>query len=184
MTTLGLDLSLTNTGVCILSEKEHVLRNIKSKPQGDTPVDELLRIKGILSDIEDIITDGEYEIELVAIEGLAFMARNTTALVQLSALNYLTRNLLYEYNKPFVIVAPTSLKKFITGKGVAPKDTMMLEVYKRYNTSILDNNTCDAFALAQCAMAFTKGEKLPKYQEEVIALLDKQIQPQWKMKQK
>jgi len=67
-----------------------------------------------------------------SIEGMAFMAKNTTSLVQLAALNYMVREwIVYDENK-FIIVAPSSLKKFITGKGNAHKDLMMMTVYKKY----------------------------------------------------
>ena len=100
---LGIDLSLVGTGIVLLNNgKLEKKRLIKSKPLGDLPVDELKRILQIVEDIELIVTD---DLPMIAvIEGMAFMARNTTALVQLSALNYMTRTLLFNYKIPFIIV--------------------------------------------------------------------------------
>jgi len=96
--------------------------------------------------------------------------------VQLAALNYLTRELIYDINKEFIIVAPTSLKKFITGKGNSGKDIMILETYKRYGVSFDDNNICDAFSLAKVGEAlYNKKIKLTKPQAEVINLLKEQL---------
>jgi crossover junction endodeoxyribonuclease RuvC len=75
----------------------------------------------------------------------------------------------------FVIVAPSTLKKFVTGKGNAPKDLMLMEVYKRYGVTFTDDNLCDGFALAKVAHVLTTGDKVTKFQQEVIDLLNKQV---------
>lgn len=177
MKTLGLDLSLVSTGVCLLDGKnEPFLKTISSKPSGDSYIAELRRIKNIVREIEDILMDN-YDIDIIAIEGLAFMAKNTTSLMQLAGLSYMVRNMLDDYGKRFLVIAPSSLKKFITSKGNATKDIMMLETFKRYDISILDNNQCDAFGLAKCASYYKKKNlsDLTKEQKEVIELLNKQI---------
>lgn len=174
---LGLDLSLVGSGLVILKNgKLEKQKLIKSKPiLNGKPIDEVGRIRKIVEEIESIISD---ELPSIAvIEGLAFMVRNATALVQLSALNYMTRAMLVDYHVPFVIVAPTSLKKFITGSGVAKKDVMLIETYKRYGVSILNDNECDAYGLAQVGLALLGGNSktTTKLQEEVLMLLKKQL---------
>jgi len=172
---LGLDLSLVGTGVAILRNGKLVKRElIKSKPAGDKPIDELKRIRRIVEQLEFIVSENEPDVAVI--EGLAFMARNSTALVQLSALNYMTRAMLADYNIPFIIVAPTSLKKFITGSGASKKDVMLIETYKRYGVSMLDDNVCDAFGLAQVGLALLGGNSKAtnKTQLEVLELLKKQ----------
>jgi Holliday junction resolvasome RuvABC endonuclease subunit len=115
--------------------------------------------------------------DLVLIEGLAFMARNTTALVQLAGLNYLMRILLDEFEWPFVIVAPSSLKKFITQKGNADKNVMMMTVYKDYGHEFMDDNVCDGYSLAVCGQAVLGNplKDLTIPQKEVINLLKSQL---------
>jgi len=115
-------------------------------------------------------TIGDKKPDLAVIEGLAFMSRNTTSLIQLAGLNYMIRHQMYKIGIPFLIVPPTSLKKFITGKGNAPKEFMLMEVYKRFNEEFRDNNTCDAYCLAKIgeAMLDPKNPKLKIYQQEVI----------------
>lgn len=182
MNVIGLDLSLVATGfINLIDGKLEKKILIKSKPSGPKPTDELKRLQGILANITDEvgITNeiGKFPfIDMVAIEGLAYMAKNTTSLVQLAALNYFVRERLYVFNIPFVIVAPTTLKKFVTGKGNSPKDVIMLEIYKRYGVSIMDNNLADAYGLARIAEALLNNKiKLNKPQQEVIKVLNPQL---------
>lgn len=171
MKILGADLSLTGTGLVVLTDGKVTFQKlIKSKPQGDKPKDELQRLIGIIRQVK---VEG---IDLVVVEGIAFGIRKTTSLAQLSALNYLVRMQCWENSVPFVIVSPNTLKKFITGKGVGEKDQMMLAAYKKWDFSPSDNNICDAFGLAQIGKALLdKKGKYLEYEQEVINLLKSQI---------
>ena len=168
---LGLDLSLRSSGVIKL-ENDKIInqRLIKSKPTGKLPIDELKRLMAIRDevDIENI--------SLVVIEGIAFGIRKTTSLSQLSALNYMVREKCYSNKVPFIIVAPTTLKKFITGKGNIKKDVILLEIFKRYDIEFYDDNLGDAYGLAKIGESIL-NEKTdsPVFQTEVIKLLNKQI---------
>ena len=175
---LGLDLSLTGTGVVVLNDGKIVKqRLIKSKPISDgKPSDEVKRIRKIVEEIELIVGDSTPTIAVI--EGLAFMVKNATALVQLAALNYMTRAMLMDYNVPFLIIAPTSLKKFVTGNGAAKKDVMLIETYKRWGVSILNDNECDAYGLARLGYSILQLDSKPKItqiQQEVITLVSKQL---------
>jgi crossover junction endodeoxyribonuclease RuvC len=76
-----------------------------------------------------------------------------------------------------MIVAPSSLKKFITGSGKGDKDMMMMSVYKNYGFEAMDNNECDAYSLAVCGLGVIGKpiRELIKPQLEVINLLKKQL---------
>lgn len=171
----GIDLSLTGTGI-ILLQGEKILQQklIKSKPT-KTPLEEVKRLRGIIDGIP-LALEGQ-KVTLAVIEGLAFMARNTTALVQLAGLSYLLRDELADYQIPFLIVAPTSLKKFAIGKGNAGKDEMMLAVFKKWGETLVNDNLSDAYALARVGEAFLlvnddgHWNSLTKPQQEVIKLL-------------
>lgn len=181
MVTVGLDLSLAKTGLVVLNEDGviHDYRLIKSKPAGDKPSAETRRIVKIAEDIMEAVDNAlpDVDPDLVVIEGLAFMARNTSALVQLSGLNYLTRVLLDELKWPFLIVTPSSLKKFITQKGNSDKNVMMMTIYKDYGHEFFDDNICDAFSLAACGLAVLdkplKEMTIP--QKEVVTMLKTQL---------
>lgn len=169
---VGLDLSLRATGVVTIDSKGKIISSnlIKTKPT-EGVVAELQRLIEIKDQIS--ILPG---VALVAIEGIAFMSGPmATALAQLSGLNYLVRSDLYKNLHRFIIVAPTTLKKFATGKGNCDKNVVMLEVYKRWGESFTDDNLCDAFVLAQIARTLVGAAKPDsKPQEEVVNLLVKQ----------
>lgn len=176
MICIGLDLSLQKTGIAVLHDKDLVDSSlVKSKPNGDKPIDEMHRLRTIVESIGNVVF--KYQPDLVVIENLAFMARNTSALVQLSALNYMVRGLLVDDDIKWVVVAPTTLKKFVTGKGNSDKNIMMMEVYKQYGHTFSEDNTMDAFALSALGMALL-GQALRKLtvpQKQVIELLQKQL---------
>jgi len=179
ITSAGIDLSLTGTGLVVLTDGKIVRQHlIKSKPVGAKPVDELDRILKIVSEIREHLRGTM--VHIAVIENLAFGVRNATSLTQLAALNYFVRKMLvYDcgYEIPFVLVAPTSLKKFATGSGASKKDVMLMEVFKRWGVTILDDNICDAYALAQVGLALLEGnsKNTTKIQKEVINLIKKQL---------
>ena len=59
----------------------------------------------------------------------------------------LEESLVHKYD----IIPPNTLKKFITGKGNAKKELMLLKVYKRWGVEFNDNNMADAYSLAKKA---------------------------------
>jgi crossover junction endodeoxyribonuclease RuvC len=172
---IGIDPSLVETGVVgVRNGKVEFSHLVKSKKIGDTPREEMERIRNIVDEIIFIIE--KYNPAIVVMESIAFMAHNTTALAQLCGVNYMVRDAVYK-NHLLYMVTPTGLKKFITGKGNCQKDLMLLETYKRYKISFSNNNSCDAFGLAKIGEALiNKDLKLPKHQEEVISILKKQYE--------
>lgn len=181
MKVIGLDLSLTNTGVAIIEDGKLLYSGVvKSKPRGDKPIDELQRIVGIVTEVMALILNRKLyktagDPELVVIENLAFMAQGTS-LTQLAGLSYLIRYFLTNVNSKFVLVAPSSLKKFITGKGNGDKNLVLMEVYKRYGLSFTNDNEADAFGLAQIGVALTNDKtQLIQPQQEVVDLIKKQL---------
>jgi len=71
--------------------------------------------------------------------------------MQLAALHFYLRIRLYNEMKSYIITTPTTLKKFITGKGNAKKELMLLKVYKKWGKEFDNNNICDAYSLAEYA---------------------------------
>jgi crossover junction endodeoxyribonuclease RuvC len=181
MNVVGLDLSLTHTGVVILDGKGAILSQsvIRSKPSGDSYLAETLRIIKIAEEAVQRIDEFSpvKNPDLVVIENLAFMARNTSALTQLAGLSHLVRTLLSEFKWPYVLVAPSTLKKFITSKGNSDKNIMMMEIFKQYGHTFLDDNIADAYGLAAVGLAMLEKpiNKLTVPQAEVIKLLNVQL---------
>lgn len=179
--TIGIDPSLTNTGLVVVDCAGDLVtsQSLKSKKSGDRPLDEIRRLKDL---VERIYSTALASLEhgpclAVGLEGMAFMAKNTRSIVQLSSLNFMLRKkFMLDWKKDTYIVSPTSLKKFVSGKGNCPKDQMFLETYKRWGVEFPDNDQCDAYGLARIALAMTEGDKraYTKPQQEVIKLLSKQ----------
>lgn len=74
------------------------------------------------------------------------------------------------------IVAPTALKKFVTGRGNnVKKNEMLLAVYKRWGYETTNDNLADAYALARVAQAchelMNGSEDYPAFQQEVVQKL-------------
>ncbi|ORT58219.1 hypothetical protein [Streptomyces sp. CB03238] len=92
-------------------------------------------------------------IDVVAMEGYAAGAKFGRELagelggaVKLALLDVLDKPACYP-----IIVAPTKLKKYTTGKGTAAKAEMLLAVYKKWGVTYDDDNLADAYSLARAA---------------------------------
>lgn len=114
---LGIDQSLTGTGVIICGADHNILHHevIKSsKSDGDMYV----RVRNICNRIMDIIEP--YEIDRGCIEGIAMGARGMIG--DLGGLQHVIVNRLFECaDIDFVVVPPKTLKKQTTGSGNATK---------------------------------------------------------------
>jgi hypothetical protein len=86
-----------------------------------------------------------------AIEGYAFGSQMANMLGELGGAVKLT--LYYTLNEPDcfpLIVPPTSLKKYITGKGTGvKKNQVLLSVYKKWGVEFTDDNAADSYGLAR-----------------------------------
>lgn len=83
---------------------------------------------------------------LVVIEDYAF-SRADQAHAK-GELGGVIRLALWERGIETITVAPTALKKFVTGVGVAQKDEMRLAIYKRFGIEAKSQDELEAAALA------------------------------------
>lgn len=177
---LGLDFSITSTGVCVLSlypQKVIHVSSIPTKPDSADEWDDQIRFSFITDQVMDIIT--RYNCGHLFIEAPAFDAYdNGGRLAQLRGV-FLDR--LYKSGMPYpCYVAPTKLKKFIIGQGNKSKNLMGDAVRRHYpkelqNVSFQNDDQIDAFALAKFGqVSILVGKKLlpiknlPVYQREAI----------------
>lgn len=151
---LGIDPSLTGTGLVVVED------------DGQVPYEHAFGTKASMDMVGRLHTLSERALDiyrahapdLVVIEGLAF-GQHSSAVTGLAGLHWLLRYRLYrELVCCPVVVPPTTLKKFVTGKGNSPKDVMMMKVLKRWRREYTDNNLCDAYCLARWGQAFLAGE--------------------------
>lgn len=67
-----------------------------------------------------------------------------------------------------MIVPPTSLKKYVTGKGQGvSKSQILLNVYKKWGVEFTDDNAADSYGLAH----IVSGKAKLSYEKEVYEKL-------------
>ena len=141
---MAIDASLNESGICIFDNNgvliyTHIIDN-KKKLIG------MERLSHIKKNIEYIIKTKN--INIVGIEDYSYGSKGQ-AIINLGELGGVIRLYLYEHKIKFKTIAPTTIKKFITNKGNAKKELMLLKVYKKYGIEFENNNMCDAYALGK-----------------------------------
>lgn len=150
---VALDLSFTGTGWAYYSHPqetglEHRFLHtglFKSNPK-ETP---LLRMMDLASATLHLF--GPHPPQLVVLEGFAYGRANQAH--QMGGLGYLVRKALHDNGYRWIEVAPSALKKFVSGSGNANKDVMLKNVYKRFGFDTNDNNIADAVGLLYVGLA-------------------------------
>ena len=167
MNYLGLDLSLSSTGFYMICEDgKDIALEIDTKPQdfgGD-----IERADYIASYIIGQLDGRDVNI---AMEDF-FTGKQPGSVIKLAILGTMVRARLLEHGFRYVTFAPSQIKKFETGKGIAPKDTMLKSVFKRHNFDTSSNNIADACAIAYLCRAYHEwmgGRRdFLKYEQEVL----------------
>jgi Holliday junction resolvasome RuvABC endonuclease subunit len=156
---LGLDLSLTATGYAYNDEVTGVFR---SKSKG------MRR----LAEIREAVVELAYEADLVVIEDYAFSRADAHAHA-LGELGGVVRLALYERRIPYVDIKASSLKKFATGKGNAPKDAMLAAAIRKFDFAGSDNNEADAWLLRYMGLAaYVEWGAVTDYQREALGKIE------------
>lgn len=78
---------------------------------------------------------------------------------------------------PFVLVPPATLKKFATGSGTASKSDLRLQLWRRAELDLRDDNETDAWWLREIGLhlAGVPSIALPKAQTAILAKLPKPV---------
>jgi len=88
-----------------------------------------------------------------ALEGYSFGSKNGRGAA--GELGGVVRLAAHDAGVRLLVVPPTVLKKYVTGKGTGDKAVMLLHVYKRWGFETDDHNVADAYALARFAETAT-----------------------------
>jgi Holliday junction resolvasome RuvABC endonuclease subunit len=137
---MGIDLS-TKTGVAVVDSNKKLLLATEFEFEKFTGNARLQLIAGHLLDLI-----AQHEPDNIVIEGQIHGAKFVSAVQQDIAA--VARYVLYENDHPYYDVSPSTLKKFLTGKGTAKKELMMMEVLHQWGWKSSTNNIADAIALA------------------------------------
>ena len=162
---IGIDPSLTGCAVVVIDEVGKLIfsQRLENKLRG------VERLVFIRDRVHHILNYYSKDIQSIGIEGYARGAMNRRE--EAGELGGILRVMFFECGFPWIDIAPNQLKKFATGKGNAPKDHILLAVYKKWGVEFQTNDEADAFVAAQIVRAL--GEKLEAlaYEKEVLKKL-------------
>lgn len=170
---MGIDPSLTATGVCTvlldadswpsptgpapLDTVEHfvdVRTFSTSKPKLKTKREYSQRVTRVLDQVEEFLRISD----LVSMESLAYAAKGEAVWV-LPWIFGRVIDLCERYDKELIVVGTAQVKKYVTGKGIAPKEQALLATVRRFpQADIKDNNQADALV---CAAVGCRYKGLP-----------------------
>lgn len=163
---VGIDQSYSGFAITCLNESGFITTVYKSPFRG---VDRLFDIK------DHMVSSLQFRtIKDIAIEGYAFGSQMANMLGELGGVVKLTLHDIGPYYP--LIVPPTVLKKYATGKGQGiSKSQIMMQVYKKWGVELNDDNAADSYVLAKIVsgphtLAYEKeiNQKLqdPKFREK------------------
>jgi crossover junction endodeoxyribonuclease RuvC len=165
MIALGIDLSLTGTGLVAVEGNELHFSECY-KPKAKTGPERLIEIQRKVS--ENIVG---YDPDIICLEGYSFGSKGR-GVFQTGELGGVIRVLLYEMGIKWLEIPPSQVKKFAAGMGNCGKDIVLQQVYKRWGMEFKTSDEADAFVLAKIGtILLGHEEKLTKKQEEVIKVL-------------
>lgn len=177
ITAVGIDISLTRTGIAIVRDNRYSVAQVASKLKDFEAPEE--RIKYIATSIVKAVKKMAiaFNVELTDLYwGLEDYALNSRSgkIFERVELAGLVKQLLWSKTGrlPFK-VPPQTLKKFITGKGKGvEKNVMLLSVYTKYDIQFENDDVADAFSVAKVVDAcFLDSSKLYKYEQEVVKVV-------------
>ena len=160
MSIVGLDLSLTSTGVALVDSSN--VATWRKGTRTDTVAERAQRLIDITSRIlEHIPTD----VQLIVIEGPSLgQARQAGEHIRAGLWWHLATSLHLQRHS-VVEVPPATLKLYAAGRGNAHKDQVLASVIKRYpDADVTGNDIADALVLAAMGarrLGFPIEETLP-----------------------
>lgn len=137
---LGIDLSLTGTGLATIDDDGLHAWTFKSKLTG------LARLRSIRAEL----AYQRQDITLVVLEGPSYGSQQGSQQGhhERAGLWWLVVERLDQQSIPVAVAPPKSLKKYATGKGNASKEQVLVAAAKRIEGFDGDNNAADAAWLA------------------------------------
>lgn len=156
---VGLDLSLTGTGIAFTEPGDDIVqtRIVRPRSSGD------LRLPEIAA---EVIRHAEGA-ELVLIEGFLNIPPSAGPM---GMVHGAVRAALINAHLKYATLPPSSLKKFGTGKGNAKKADMAVAAYKRGQREFGDDNQCDAWWLWIAASQYLGQPSIAMPADQVAAL--------------
>lgn len=167
---VGLDPSLSSTGIALGPGLD--AHTIVTKPgdYGTTVAGRAARVTAIARRVIDLTEPGA----LVVIESPGFSRGAEPGAHLRAGLWWLLIVELFDQGCEVIEVAPTTLKKFATGRGNADKADMRMALYQRAGLDLRDDNQVDAWWLREVGLQLAghpDALTLPKPQVAALARL-------------
>jgi len=144
---VGLDPSYNSFGLIVIDQEGKI-------------VEQKLLISDTKDEAEDRIISLEKEFDFIPkilglqsvyMEGPSYSS-DGAFILQMGALHYYLRIFFRKKNIDYNIIAPGTLKKFITDDGRAKKDLILLKTYKKWGVEFDVHDLADAYGLARMAL--------------------------------
>jgi len=177
----GFDLSLTSSGVAFIIQDGIsvglITANIKPKPKMHE-LDRLVYFSSVFDRLAFCLRTSFFGKQpFVSVEGYAMGVRGGRSF-SIGEQGGLFRHKMWLNDFPLTVIAPTSLKKFISGEGFADKALIMKKLYtKFYGIDVDDDDQADASAIALVNLmvhnhennfVFTRKLALTEYQKDCL----------------
>lgn len=165
MRIVGIDPSLSRTGVCILADDcEPEFHSIVPKGRNLTLFQKQMKI---VSSLRKLLVEND----VVVLEDFGLSARYAPSgrfveRIELCGMIKLIAPSIT--GLPWLSIVPTMLKSFVTGKSSAHKEEVVESVKTKWGANPLNNDEADAFGLARYAQAvltndMSFGAKIQKF---------------------
>jgi len=163
---IGIDRSLTATGFAVVNAGKCIKSfEIGSKEYGDNRLYDIGK--------QYIVNIMSYSNNFVCMENYAYGISNSQSLTGLGELGGVCKVFFRMKNIDYLSVAPTLLKKYVSGSGISSKTQMMMFVLKKFKIEPVSDNTADAIGLAYLiynTIRYAKGNK--NYTQKEIECFD------------
>lgn len=157
---IGVDLSLTHTGITVMHEDRSIIKVYAIKTTRKDGLDDqrVLKIaERIMSVIEEYSDTNKVR---VGIEAIPFSKRGATGKIFTRyGLFQVLKYLLMKAGIETYVIGPTTVKNRFAGKGNVDKDAVIKAIFTKYKLTIKDDNVADAFACASLVISYVR-EKL------------------------
>ncbi len=140
VTSVGIDLSLTSTGLCVLDTERTISRIVPDKLRG------FERVHYIVAAILAALPPAD-ELPAIFIEGYSFGSKGR-AIFDIAECGGIVRWELGQHGYTYTDVPPASLKKWATSKGNADKGLMLATAIRKYDYEGSSHDEADALLLA------------------------------------
>jgi Holliday junction resolvasome RuvABC endonuclease subunit len=169
---LGIDASLTSYGLSAVSERAHLTLRFCPKLRGVRRLDEIYEF--VYSTVENFCA--AFDVQHIVMEDYAPGVQGRRhAIGEGGGVTKLALyHLLGDGKRGFpTLVAPTALKKFVTGRGNAKKNEILLAVYRKWGVEFANDDMADAYSLARMGLGILSKDTLLAYEAEVLASLER-----------